>query len=113
MMGYFVDNQVLVTPTVYTESYDANAQKVLTATTGTAFNAIVFNRSEATRYFSSTWGQDVEAVMVCDSDSWFSTTADIVTINSIAYKCDPPVDPGMNNLSGWDNVYTVGIRVHK
>jgi hypothetical protein len=108
----FEDMKIEVTPVLITQAPDENGVWVGTEENGATLRGVVYSRSEASRYYSQTWAVDVSAVLVCDDITNIEKASKLI-VNGITYEADIPEDVAFNNLSGFDNVYTVGLKVMK
>ena len=111
LLDAFDDMKVDITPIIVTETESASGTSKK-ETAGTAIKGVVYNASAAKSYFSQQLAVDIDAVAVVDSTEGLDE-ADKVSVNSQEYTIDSIEDPGMNNLSGWDNVYTIGLKAVK
>lgn len=111
ILDNFADMKVDIVPISVTETSTASGIG-RTKTPGATIKGVVFNVSAAKTYFSAMYGEDVTSVAVVDDITGIDNNG-ILRINGREYSIDSPEDPGMNNLSGFDNVYTIGLKVVK
>jgi hypothetical protein len=77
---------------------------VETETNGATIWGVKYNRSEASRYFSSEWAADITDVFVTDSDYGINKGTEL-KIDGVNWSCDEPV-----NVADMGEVYTIGLR---
>ena len=83
---------------------DADGNVVETPTTGETIWGVKYNRSEAARYFSKTWANDITDVFVTHDDYGIHKGTDL-SIDGVTWACDEP-----QNVAELGEVFTIGIR---
>jgi len=111
MIEYFADQQVSATPVTIAQAPDSDGHWNDTPSNQTAVKGILFQASTAAAYFNTSWAENITMVFVA-SDITNLTNKGNVTIEGITYVIETgPEDVGMNNATGWDNVYLLGLAV--
>lgn len=106
MLDYFSDWSVIATKVTISQA-PVNGVWEDTETDGDTLTGILYNRSDAQRYFSQTWAADVQEIFVA-SDPGSLTRDDKLRIGATTYTVDSIVNEGQQN-----DVWTMGLRVHK
>ena len=108
----FAEMQIDVTPVVITSAPGTDGEWVDTPVNGTPFKGIIYNLSATSQLYGRTWAESVTSVLVCKDVSALSINGQVIA-DGVTYNIEAIEDPGHNNVSGFDNVYNVGLAVLK
>jgi len=110
ILDFFGDMMVPGTPYGVTLAPDSTGNWVETETEGTAINGVFWETAEVPTFYQKTWMINVDAVFAVRSTTGLSDN-DYIVINSVKYTANTIQDPVNNNVTGFDNMYLVGLVV--
>ncbi len=106
ILDYFTKWKVTVTPITITQAPDPDTGIWGdTPVDGTPVKGVLYNRSDAERYYSQTWASDVSDVFVTDDVTELTPDSN-VRYGSRTYSVESVV-----NVGNQDNAWTVGLKV--
>lgn len=105
ILDYFEDDKIEVTPYTITQlPTGVPGQWVDTEVMGTAFNALFWNTSVASRYFNTSWNVETVAVLAVDDITGLDIDGEILK-GSDYYVID-----SIDNVGEQEEVYLIGLR---
>ncbi len=105
ILNYFNKWKVTVTPITITQAPDADGYWNDTEVDGTPVKGVLYNRSDAERYYSQTWASDVSDVFVTDD------VTDLTPDSKVRYKTRTYSVDSVVNVGNQDSAWTVGLKV--
>ena len=108
ILDAFTDMMVPGTPSVVTLAPDSSGSWVEDETAGTELQGIFWLVSEVPAFYVRTWMTNLDGVFATKDVTGISK-GDYLTVNSIKYTIQTIQDPILNNVTGFDNIYLVGL----
>ena len=110
ILDFFGDMMVPGTPYGVTLAPDDTGDWVETELSGPVVYGVLWETSEVPAFYQKTWMTNVDAVFAVRSITGLSAN-DYIVINSVKYTANTIQDPVNNNVTGFDNMYLVGLVV--
>ena len=108
ILDFFGDMMVPGTPYGVTLAPDSTGNWVETETEGTAINGVFWETAEVPTFYQKTWMINVDAVFAV-KETIGITVSDYMTVNTKKYTINTIQDPVNNNVTGFDNMYLIGL----